>query len=155
MRMNVAYALPPSRRRGRATSGRAQPTATIALTTRTFGRAVTRTGITLVNYSAPWCGPCREFDVVYGRLSRTHPDILFGKIDVDAERELAAALHITSLPTLMAFQDGAVLYDRPGGLPAQQLEDLISALAGTPGRRPTASRAVAVASDLREAEPVR
>jgi len=65
MRMNVSHALPPSRRRGRTTSGRAQPTSTIALTTRTFGRAA------------------------------SHPDILFGKVDVDAERELAAALHIT------------------------------------------------------------
>ena len=153
--MNVSYALPPSRRGGRTTSGRAQPTSTITLTTRTFGRAVSRSGITLVNYSVPWCGPCREFDAVYGRLSRTHPDILFGKVDVDAERELAAALHITSLPTLMAFRDGTVLYDRPGGLPAQELEDLIAALAGAPGGPPTANRAVAVDSDRREAQPAR
>jgi thioredoxin family protein len=79
--MNVLR--PASRRWGRAPSGRAQPTSTIALTTRTFGRAV------------------------------SHPDILFAKVDVDAERELAAALHITSLPTLTAFRDGTVLYDRP------------------------------------------
>jgi thioredoxin 1 len=101
---------------------------TVALTTRTFGHAVTRDGITLVEFWAPWCGPCRTFAAVYERVSSRNPDIVFAKVDIDAERELAAALHISSIPTLMAFRAGVVVFDQPGALLEQGLEDLITTI---------------------------
>jgi thioredoxin 1 len=100
----------------------------IALTTRTFGRAVSRDGATLVEFWAPWCSPCLAFGVVYERVSRRHPEVMFAKVDVDAERELAAALHITAIPTLMAFRDGIVAFDQPGATLEQDLEDLVTAI---------------------------
>jgi thioredoxin 1 len=103
---------------------------TIALTTRTLGRAVSRDGVTLVEFWAPWCTPCRAFAVVFERVSRRHPDVVFAKVDIDAERELAAALHISAIPTLMAFRDGIVVFDQPGATLEQGLEELITTLRG-------------------------
>ncbi|WP_313409901.1 thioredoxin family protein [Aeromicrobium sp.] len=99
---------------------------TINLTADTFQETVTRDGITLVDWWAGWCGPCMQFAPVYEAASEQHADITFAKIDTEAEQELSAAVQISSIPTLMAFRDGVLLYAQPGALPANALEEIIS-----------------------------
>lgn len=99
--------------------------ATTDLTLATFNDTVERDGITIVDFWAAWCGPCRSFAPTYERASEQHPDIVFGKVDTEAEQELAAGFRITSIPTLAIFRDGILLYAQPGALPAAQLEQLI------------------------------
>ena len=79
----------------------------------------------LVDFWASWCGPCRMFGPIFEKASNEHPDIVFGKVDTEAQEELAAAFGISSIPTLMVFRDQIVLYSRPGALPAPALDDLI------------------------------
>ena len=101
---------------------------TIALTEDTFEETVTKPGITLVDWWASWCGPCRMFGPVFQTASEKHQDITFGKIDTEDQPALSAAARISSIPTLMAFRDGILVFSQPGALPAASLEQLIQAV---------------------------
>ncbi|WP_115728028.1 thioredoxin [Actinomyces culturomici] len=100
--------------------------ATIALTNDNFETTVSGNPIVLVDFWAAWCGPCRQFGPVFEEASEKNPDIVFGKIDTDAEQDLARAAQISSIPTLMAFRDGIAIFRQAGALPGPALEDLIS-----------------------------
>ncbi|MBI2244454.1 MAG: thioredoxin [Nocardioides sp.] len=101
---------------------------TTALTAAQFEETVTGNDIVLVDFWASWCGPCRQFAPVFEAASEKHPDVVFGKVDTEAERELAAAAQITSIPTLMAFREGVLVFAQPGALPATSLEQVIGAV---------------------------
>jgi thioredoxin 1 len=102
--------------------------ATINLTSAEFEAAVTKPGITFVDFWAAWCGPCRMFAPIFEAASEKYPDIQFTKIDTDVEQEIAAAAQISSIPTLMAFRDGILVFREAGALPAPQFEELIKAV---------------------------
>jgi thioredoxin 1 len=101
---------------------------TIHLTEGSFERVVTRPGIVLVDFWAAWCGPCRMFAPVFEKASEQHPDVVFAKVDTEAEQNLAAAAGISSIPTLMAFRDGVLVFSQPGALPAAALEQVLTAV---------------------------
>ena len=100
------------------------------LTLTDFEKTVTGEGIVLVDFWAEWCGPCKQFGPVFEAASEKHPDVVFTKVDTEAEQQLAGQAGITSIPTLMLFRDGILLFNQPGAMPPQALEDVIQQARG-------------------------
>lgn len=99
--------------------------ATMELTLETFENTIKQDGITFVDFWAEWCGPCRMFGPIFEEASEQNPDIRFGKVDTEAQQELAGMAGISSIPTLMIFRDGILLFNQAGALPAPALQELI------------------------------
>jgi len=100
--------------------------ATVELTEENFDEVVGKNPFVIVDFWAPWCGPCRSFAPIYDQVSEKHPDIVFGKVNTEEEQALAAHFQIRSIPTLMILRDQIVIFAQPGMLPAEALEDLIA-----------------------------
>ncbi len=97
----------------------------VTITKEDFRQTVENGGIALIDWWAPWCGPCRAFAPAYEKVAEANPDVTFGKINTDEEQELAAAFNIRSIPTLMIFRDKVLLFSQPGALPQNVLEELV------------------------------
>ena len=102
--------------------------ATVDLTESSFSDTIKGNPIVFVDFWAAWCGPCRNFAPIYEKASASHPDIVFAKVDTEAEQGLAGGFDISSIPTLMAIRDGVVLYSQAGALPQESLDNLIAAI---------------------------
>lgn len=104
--------------------------AEIALSKDTFASTVNENGIVLIDFWADWCGPCKRFAPIFESASERHTDVTFAKVDTEAERDLAAGLEITSIPTIMAFRDGVLVFRQSGLLNGGQLDNLIEQIKG-------------------------
>ena len=99
--------------------------ATVELTKENFEKVITESPMVIVDFWAPWCGPCRGFAPIYDQAAQAHQDLVFGKVNTDQEQELAGAFNIRSIPTLMVFREKVVLFQQAGALPASALEQVI------------------------------
>src|SRR4051794_35643130 len=99
--------------------------ATVALTTETFDQSLDRDGIVVIDWWAPWCGPCRSFAPIYEAASERHADVTFAKVNTEEQTELAGTFGIQAIPTLMVFRDRVLVFARPGMLPAPMLDELL------------------------------
>ena len=101
-------------------------TATMELNAENFNETIEQHDIVLVDWWAEWCGPCRMFGPIFEAAATKHPDMVFGKVDTEAEQGLSAAANIRSIPNLMVFREGVLVFNQPGALPAHALDDLIT-----------------------------
>ncbi len=99
--------------------------ATVQVTAQSFEEVVGNNDVVLIDFWAEWCGPCRAFGPVYEKVSEAHPDVIFGKVDTEAEQQLAGSFNIMSIPTLMIIREGVVLYSQAGALPEKALVDIV------------------------------
>lgn len=100
--------------------------ATLDLTQENFESTVLENDFVIIDFWAPWCGPCRAFAPTYDQVSESHPDIIFAKVNTEVEQAIAGSFQIRSIPTLMVFREKVIVYSQPGSLPASALEDLIA-----------------------------